>query len=181
MIETDFVEQITHYGLKVRETIIPTSASILLYGNKEKTKIIFPEHHEHFYSLIKSMELTDERQRNLESLGKSEMQILKIVQDEYDQYIKDIKKQIITLQKSWSNSRAHERAGYLIDYLKYRSIYHICDLVIQRNVPYELILELIFEIKSIYGQFRSETSHDKIYVDPRIAQMLKGEELIPAS
>ena len=181
MNETDFVAKITHYGLKVRDVIIPTSASILLYGNKEKTKIIVPEHHEHFYGLIKPMELSDERQADLEKLGKSDLQILKIVQDEYDTYIKSIRKKVMSLQKSWSDSFAQQRASYLIDYLHYDNIYHVCDLVVQRNVPYELILELVFDVKSIYGEFRSETPHKDIYVDPRIRKVLEGNEMIPAS
>ncbi len=180
MNESDFIIQITHYQLKVRDVIIPTTAKILLYGNREKTRIIIPEHHEHFYSLIKKMELTDERQEDLHNLGQSDTQILITIQDEYDSYIKEIRKQIIALQKSWSNGWTQQRAGFLIDYLNYRNIFHICDLVIQRNVPYELILELVFNIKSTYGQFRTETPKKDIYVDPRVTEMLAGKDLIPS-
>ena len=180
MKESDFIEQITHYQLKVRDVIIPTTSSILLYGHQEKTKIIIPAHHEHFYSLIKKMELTDERQEELKNLGQSDSQILSTVQVEYDSYLKEIRKQIIALQKSWSNSWTQQRAGFLIDYLKYRNIFHICDLVIQRNVPYELILELIFDVQSTYGQYRTQTPKADIYVDPRVQKVLEGKDLIPA-
>ena len=183
MNEVDFIEEMTHYGLKIRDVIIPTSASILLYGDKEKTRIIDTKQHEHFYSLIKTIQdsLPDERLAQLQKIGKSDMQIIVIIQSEYDSYLKDTRRKIMSLQKSWSDSFAQQRARYIIDYLKYRNIFHICDLVNQRSVPYELILDLIFEIKSKYGEFRTETPRDEIYVDPRIREVLKEQDLIPAS
>jgi len=179
MNEIDFIEQITHYGLKVRDVIIPTSAVILLYGDKQKTKIIKTEHHEHFYSLVKKLEISDSRMTHLRNNGMTDIEILNTVRSEYDAYLKELRRQIISLQKSWSDSYAQQRAKYIIDYLGYRNIYWICELVVQRNVPYELVLELIFETKSIYGQFRTPKPKKDIYVDPRIKKVLEGQELIP--
>lgn len=183
MNENDFREHVTHYRLKDRDTIIPTTASILLLGHQRKTRIIEEQHHEHFYSLVKDIKsfLPDERLAELRKQKLDDDEILDLVTEEYDAYLKDLRKQIIALQKSWSKSYAHERAGYLIDYLGYTNIYHICDLVVQRNVPYELILELIFNVKSTYGEFRTPTPKEDIYIDPRIKKVLKGSEEIPAS
>lgn len=180
MNEQDFKEHILHYGLKLRDVIVPTTASYLKYGDTEKTKIIDPTHHEHFYSLLKKIDtgLSDDRLNYLRAANYSDNDIINIIVSEYDTYLKTLRKQIITLQKTWSSNWANERALMLVNKLDYKNIYHICDLTIERNVPYELILKLVFNIDSTYGQFRTPTPKEKIYIDPRIKKTLAGSELI---
>ena len=182
MNETDFKQKLLTYGLKVRDPIVPTTASIRLYGKKQKSKIIDEKHHEHFYAQIKDIEsgLTNERLEHLKSAGKSETDIIAIVQNEYDNYLKQLRKNITSYDRNWQKSFAHTKAKIIQTELGYDNIRHIVDLARDTHIPYELIILWSFNITSEFGEFRTEKpissfENDK-YIIEKIQDFLKTAE-----
>lgn len=171
MNEFDFRQRLYGWSIDVTSALVPTSAEIRLYGQESKTKII-PEEHEHLiYDCIKPLEISDELYKKLsENMKMTDPQILRFVHKTYCQNLKDIRKSILKLQKEWSRNYAHFRAKQLMKNLEYEDVYHICDLDNQRIVPIELILKIIFDISSKYGDHRRIKNKSEIYVDPRVMQ-----------
>ncbi len=169
MNERDFMQKLVEWNIGVKAQWVPTTAEITLYGQTGKTRII-PGIHEHLiYECIKELEISDELYNSLsEKMKLSDPQILNQVSKTYCQYLKDIRRQLVMLQKMWSRNFAHYRANQLITHLKYDDIWYICDLNNQRIVPIELVLQMIFKKSSSYGDHRRKKQHSEIEIDPRV-------------
>lgn len=173
MNELNFRQQLYDWKVIVRNAIIPTTVDIKLYGHVNKTRIIKPDHEHLIYSGIKPLEISDKLYQQL-TTGESKLtdtEILKFIHKTYIEYLVDIRKRILKLQKDWSKNYAHFRAKKVITLLKYENIYHICDLVNNRIVPIELILKTIFNIDSKYGDHRRVKEKSEVFIDPRVLQM----------
>lgn len=178
MNEKSFRQQLNSYRMKVRDVIVPTSAEILLYGHKEKVKIIHEDHEELIYACVKKLENpSDELYEKLtQTLGYSDLQVLEYLQNIYEGYLKDIRKAIINIQKDWSKNFCQYRATKIIEELKYNDIVPICDLVNDRLVPIELILKNVFNVDSNYGDHRRKKDKSEVYIDPRVLKYVKDKK-----
>ena len=169
MDEISFKSQLFKWRMNVRDAIIPTSGKIKLYGEGTKTKIISKDHEYLIYACVKPLKIEDELYNKLsEQMKMNDTQILEFVHAEHDQYLKDIRKQIITIQRAWSRGFSQYRARQVIQILGYENIYHICDLAIQRIVPIEILLHQVFNISSTYGDHRRIKDKVEVYMDPRV-------------
>lgn len=177
MDEINFRQKLVDWRMTVRTAIVPTTACVRLYGQTDKTSII-PSKHEHLiYTCLKTLEISDELYKKLSNEMKlSDDKVLKFVHKTYEQYLKDIRRNIIKLQKQWSKNYAHFRAKQVITKLKYENIYHICDLSNERIVPIELILKVLFDITSTYGEHRRIKDKEEIYMDPRVLQLYNNRK-----
>lgn len=169
MDENDFRQKLIDWGISVKSSFVPTTASIRLYGHTEKTFIVSKDNQHLIYDNIKPMELSDELYKKLsENMKMNDIQILKFVQKSYVQYLKDTRKQIVMIQKDWSRNFAHYRARVVIEKLGYDNIYHICDLTNSRVVPIEILLKIMFDVYSKYGEHRRIKDKSEVYIDPRV-------------
>lgn len=170
MNEKSFKTQLTEWRMKSRDAIVPSSALVLLYGQKEKTKIIQVQHEEALYSCVKGLEdPSDDLYNKLtQELKYTDLQVLEYIQEVYEDYLKDIRKSIKKLQSTWSKSYSQDRANLIINILGYDSIVAICDLVNDRLVPIELILQSVFQVHSEYGDHRRKKDKSEVYIDPRV-------------
>jgi len=174
MNEFEFRQKLHEWQIDVKGAMLPTSAEVLLYGQRHKTRIISEIHEHAIYGNIKPLEITDELYHRLQDTMKlDDRQILKFIHKGYIQYLRDIRKKIVELQKSWSRNYCQFRAKQVIAALRYDDIYHICDLADQRIVPIELVLKLVFNVNSFYGEFRRVKDKSEIFVDPRVLQTFK--------
>ncbi len=168
MNEIEFKQQLFKWQIREKAFIIPTSAEILLYGHHDKTKIISKEHQYLIYECIKPLEIPDDLYKRLaEEMKLTDPQILKFVQKTYEQKLKDIRKSILKIQRDWSRNFLHYRARKIIKHLEYDDIYALCDLANYRIVPIELILKMVFNVKSNYGDYRRKKDKEEVHVDPR--------------
>ena len=169
MDEKTFKQQLIDWRLNVRDAIIPTSGGIRLYSQSKKTKIIPGKHEYLIYACVKPFQCSDELYIKLkDTMHLNDDEVLAFLHAEYDQHLKDIRKQIIKLQRTWSKSFAQTRAKLVIQILEYDNVYHICDLAIERIVPIELILKSVFQVTSKYGDHRRVKEKNEIYMDPRV-------------
>ena len=169
MDENLFKQQLINWRMNVRDAIVPTSGRIKLYGQEQKTKIIQSKHEHLVYACIKHFECSDELYKKLtDTMHLNDNEVLAFLHKEYNQYLKDIRKRIIKLQRQWSKSFAQKRAKLVIQTLEYENVFHICDLTIERIVPIELILNLVFSTTSNYGDHRRIKEKNEIYMDPRV-------------
>jgi len=178
MNEESFKQQLISCHMKVRDAIVPTSAQILLYGHTEKIRIVHPTHEELIYACIKSLEdPSDELYQKLtQTLGYTDLQVLEYLQNIYEAYLKDIRKAIIGVQKDWSKNFCQYRANQVIEKLRYTDIVPICDLVNERLVPIELILKVVFDIDSQYGDHRRKKDKTEVYIDPRVLKYITDKK-----
>lgn len=171
MNELEFRQQLFGWNIRERTAIIPTSPEILLYGQTSKTKVISKEHQHLIYACVKPLEISDELYKNLsEQMKLSDIEVLKFVQKTYEQYLKDIRVEILSFQRLWSRNFVHYRATKVIKVLQYNDIYAICDLANQRILPIELILKTVFDVSSNYGDHRRKKSKEEIRIDPWVLQ-----------
>ncbi len=170
MDQITFKQKLYDWQMNVRDTIIPTSATIKLYGQNHKTRVI-PVKQEHLiYDNIRKLGQIEDSLYNRLSveMKMSDAQILKFVQDDYDKYLKGIRKQIIMLQRNWNKFFAQKRAKQIMSVLKYENIYHVCDLSNERLIPIEIILKIVFSIESKYGDHRRIKEKSEVYMDTRV-------------
>jgi len=169
MNEFEFKKQLFDWRISEKATIIPTTAEILLYGQHNKTRIISKEHQHLIYECIKPLEIPDDLYKRLsEEMKLTDPQILKFVQKTYEQKLRDIRKSILKIQRDWSKNWCQYRAKKVIKILEYDDVYAICDLANHRIVPIELILKMVFNVLSKYGQHRRIKSKEEVYMDPRV-------------
>jgi len=169
MNEIEFRKQLFDWKITERTTIIPTTAEIRLYGQKLKTKIILKEHQYLIYKCIEPLEIPDDLYKRLsEEMKLTDFQILKFVQKTYQQKLMDIRKSILKIQRDWSRNWCRYRAKRIINDLKYDDIYAICDLANHRIVPIELILKIVFDVSSKYGEYRRIKDKEEVYMDSRV-------------
>ncbi len=182
MDELSFRKQLFDWNMNVRDTIIPTSGGFVLYGNVIKTKIVSKDQEYLIYACIKHLKISDDLYNKLSNQMKmDDIAILKFVQDEYDQYLKDIRRQIIMCQRRWSRSFAQARAYKIMEILDYENIYHICDLVYNRIIPIELILKSVFNVSSNYGDHRRTKEKSEIQIDSRVLKAYNEKMKLKAS
>lgn len=169
MDEFEFRKQLFDWNIVEKSTIIPTSAEILLFGQHIKKRVI-PEKHQHLiYAHIKPLEISDELYKDLsEKMKLTDDKILIMVQKTYLQYLKNTRKRILSLQREWNRNYAQFRATKAIKILKYNDIYAICDLSNERIVPIELILKIVFNVSSNYGDHRRIKEKEEVFMDPRV-------------
>lgn len=169
MNELEFIQQLHTWKIDVKSTMVPTTAEHKLYGHLDKTRIIAAENDYLIYSYVKPLEVTESMYKRLSEEAKlNDLQILKTVQDTYIAYLKDIRKKIISLQREWSKNYCQFRATQVINELDYEDIYHICDLAHERIIPIEVILKVLFNVETKYGQYRRIKRHDEIQMDSRV-------------
>ena len=170
MNEIDFKAQLAKWQIRVRDAIVPTTTSIVLFGHKAKTKIITKEHEHLVYSCLRPLESpTDEVYKDLtERLKYNDAEVLKFIQEPYEQYLKSVKRQITVLQKEWSRNYCQFRAMQVMNVLEYDNIIAICDMSDNRLVPIELVLKTVFGISSEYGEHRRVKDKTEVYIDPRV-------------
>ena len=171
MNEFEFRKQLFNWKIVEKNSMIPTSAEILLYGQHIKKKVISEKHQHLVYAHIKPLEISDELYKHLsETVKLTDDKILIMVQKTYLQYLKNTRKQILSLQREWNRNYAQFRANKVIRNLEYKDIYAICDLVHERIVPIELILKIVFDISSKYGDHRRIKEKEEIFMDPRVLE-----------
>lgn len=169
MDELGFKHQLAKWLIRERVTIIPTSNEVRLYGQQHKTRIISKEHEHLIYASIKDLEINEDLYKQLsEQQHLTDHQCLVFVQKTYEEYLKGIRTSIRQLQSSWSRNFCQFRATQVITHLEYSDIYEICDLVDQRIVPIELVLKVIFDVNTKYGEHRRIKQHDEVHVDERV-------------
>jgi len=177
MDEILFLKQMREWNMKPRDATVPTSAAIILYGQLEKTKVIRKEHEHLIYACVKDLEVSDTLYKKLtQEMKYDDVQVLKFVQDTYEQYLKDIRKRILSLQKLWSKNWCQFRATQVIHILKYEDLLPICDLAHDRLVPIELVLKVVFDIKSEYGDHRRKKSKAEVTIDPRVLKVYNEQK-----
>lgn len=174
MDENEFIEKLSYWQIKERPAIIPTSGKVLLYGDHQTNKIVLPQHEYLIYACVDSMKMSDELFKELTEKKKfTELQCLQYVQENYMLYLKSIKKKIVKIQKAWSKNFCHNRAKMIFNHLDYKDVYFVCDLVNDRLVPIELILRIVFDKSSKYGDHREFKKREDVYVDPRVLKVYK--------
>ena len=177
MDETMFRQKLIDWGISPKDTILPTTAEYKLYGEERKRKIIPKEHESLIYTNIKDLEISDELYEKLsKGMGMTDPQVLGFIHKTYIMHLKELRKRVINLQKDWSRNFAHFRAHQVISNLNYDNIYHICDLVNQRLVPIELVLKIIFNIDSKYGDHRRIKDKTEIFVDARVLRIYNDKK-----
>lgn len=177
MDENDFKTRLIEWLINPKDSFIPTTPVIKLYGEPGKIKIIKHEHEHLIYENIKPMEMSDELYTKLkERMGMNDSDVLKFIQGTYKQYLKGIRKQISDMQKGWSKIWAHQRANIVMNKLNYTDVYQICDLCNDRRIPIEIILKVVFNKNSKYGDYRRIKQKSEIYVDPRILKAIADKK-----
>lgn len=168
---TDFQNLLLRWHIQPTKTLVPTESRVRNFKTNKKIKIIADEHEATFYKYLDELHITDTRYKALLDKGLTPKDILIELHGEYKEYLRNITKQLKALQRLWTNFYPHERSRYVIKHLEddgYAKFNSLCDLVHSKRVPFELVLKLMFQVSSMYGDYRPKRTIEQLAIEPYV-------------